>query len=549
LVLSKENTNFVGKFRLMKKTYISLFSCAGVGCYGFKMAGFDCVASNELLEPRIDVQRVNHKCKYESGYICGDATKEETHQRIYDEIEMWREKEGLEQVDVVFATPPCQGMSTANYKKTDHEQIRNSLVVEAIKLIKGIHPKVFVFENVRAFMKSTCTDLSGKDMSIRESIFKNLSEDYNIYWKVINFKDYGVPSSRPRTIVIGTSKELKHTTPLQLFPTRQNEIPLRDSIGGFPRLAYCEKDEKDPFHFARPFPEYMLDWIKDLKEGETAFDNPDETKPYQLDKDGNKIINKGAYMGNKYRRLIWDRPGACIATRSDIMSSQDTIHPCDNRVLSIRELMTLMTIPNSFQWTDHDSELTVENSDEYLKDNEGNIRRCIGEAVPTQIGRDIAEKISLILDYEDFVNSGEGDGTSNFFIDAHKVFGEILPSAAFNEINKQKEDVENVSVKVIGIRDFLTFIPQLISYYSHINSITIDVFNLTSEDEVKFLSILGEMKIGSNVSINIPEKTAEFESYNLIVENGECRHFFITDTGVKRTTKKPQVDPLQLSFF
>ena len=263
----------------MSRTYISLFSCAGVGCYGFKMAGFDCVASNELLEPRIEVQWANHKCKYESGYICGDATKGETHQRIYDEIEMWRRREGLEQVDVVFATPPCQGMSTANYKKTDHEQIRNSLVVEAIKMIKGIHPKVFVFENVRAFMKSKCTDLSGKDMSIKESIYKNLSEDYNIYWKVINFKDYGVPSSRPRTIVIGTSKELKHTTPLHLFPTRHNEILLRDSIGGFPRLAYCEKDKKDPFHFARPFPEYMLEWIKDLKEGETAFDNPEETKP------------------------------------------------------------------------------------------------------------------------------------------------------------------------------------------------------------------------------------------------------------------------------
>jgi len=507
------------------------------------------VASNELLEPRIEVQRVNHKCKYESGYICGDATKPETHQRIYEEIEMWRDREGLEQVDVVFATPPCQGMSTANYKKTDHEQIRNSLVVQAIKLIMGIHPKVFVFENVRAFMKSICTDLSGKDMSIKESIYKNLSEDYNLYWKVINFKDYGVPSSRPRTIVIGTSKELKHTTPLQLFPTRQNEILLRDSIGGFPPLAYCEKDKNDPFHFARPFPEYMLDWIKDLKEGETAFDNPDETKPYQLDKDGNKVVNKGAYMGNKYRRLIWDRPGACIATRSDIMSSQDTIHPCDNRVLSIRELMTLMTIPNSFQWTNHDSLLTVENSDEYLKENEGNIRRCIGEAVPTLIGRDIAEKISRMLDYEDYAKSGEAKDDDNFYIAAHQSFGEILPHEAFVEINKQKEDVENVSVKVIGVKDFLAFVPQLISYYSHVSSIEIDVFNLTVEEEKRLLSLLGMLKNGSNVRIGIPEKTAGLECYNLIVENGKCRHFFISEANMKRTTKKPQADPLQLSLF
>ena len=74
-------------------------------------------------------------------------------------------------------------------------------------------------------------------------------------------------------------------------------------------------------------------------------------------------------MGNKYRRLIWNRPGACIATRSDVMSSQDTIHPCDNRVLSIRELMTLMTIPNTFRWTDHDEQLSVDNSETYLKEN------------------------------------------------------------------------------------------------------------------------------------------------------------------------------------
>lgn len=54
----------------MNPTYITLFSCAGVGCYGFKMNGFDCIASNELLQPRIEVQRVNHKCKYDSGYKC-----------------------------------------------------------------------------------------------------------------------------------------------------------------------------------------------------------------------------------------------------------------------------------------------------------------------------------------------------------------------------------------------------------------------------------------------------------------------------------------------
>ena len=57
-----------------KPTYISLFSSAGVGCYGFKLEDFDCVATNELITRRLDIQRYNHKCKYESGYICGDIT-------------------------------------------------------------------------------------------------------------------------------------------------------------------------------------------------------------------------------------------------------------------------------------------------------------------------------------------------------------------------------------------------------------------------------------------------------------------------------------------
>ena len=48
-------------------TYISLFSCAGVGCFGFKKAGFECIATNELIERRINVQKFNDKCKFDSG--------------------------------------------------------------------------------------------------------------------------------------------------------------------------------------------------------------------------------------------------------------------------------------------------------------------------------------------------------------------------------------------------------------------------------------------------------------------------------------------------
>lgn len=378
------------------KTYVSLFSAAGVGCHGFTQAGFDCVATNELRESRLNVQRANHKCRYASGYICGDATDPLTHQRVLDEVNLWTQK-GMDRVDVVFATPPCQGMSTVNYKKTDHEQRRNSLVMEAVQMVKKIQPRVFIFENVRAFLKSICTDVNGHNATIQECIHRHLSDRYSIAWRVMNFKDYGVPSSRPRTLVIGMDKS-SGFSPYVLFPMQQRQIPLKESIGRLNRLAYGEKDTLDPFHFARVFPIHMLDWIKDLKEGETAFNNPDHAKPHSLDKNGQRVTNKGAYMGNKYRRLFWDKPGACIATRSDALSAHDTIHPSDNRVLSIRELMVLMTIPASFKWTSDDERLTPANSDAYLRANEANIRKCIGEAVPTVIMFEIAMKLDPLLE-------------------------------------------------------------------------------------------------------------------------------------------------------
>ena len=231
------------------------------------------------------------------------------------------------------------------------------------------------------------------------------------------------------------------------------------------------------------------------------------------------------------------------------MSSQDTIHPCDNRVLSIRELMTLMTIPNSFQWTDHDDQLTVENSDEYLKENEGNIRRCIGEAVPTHIGNDIAEKIRIMLDYEDYVKKGEPDNKGNFLISAHHFFGEISPLEAFFEISRQKDDVNNVSVKIIGIRDFLSYAPQFLSYYSHVNSIKIDVFLQEEDKSINTLALLSNMKIGSNAHVSFQEKNTVFVLYNIIVEKGKCRPFFYTDDEMSPTVEIPQTDSLQLLLF
>ncbi len=505
-----------------RRTYISLFSSAGIGCYGFHLNDFECVATNELLQERLNIQKNNHKCKYESGYIGGDVTTADVKNLLYAEIKKWKEKEKIDQVDVVFATPPCQGMSTANYKKKD-EKPRNSLVVEAIKIIKEIHPKVFVFENVRAFIKTTCKDLSGIDMPIGESILKNLSEDYNIEYKVINFKDYGVPSSRPRTIVIGTSKKLKNISPFNLFPVRQKEKTLRQVIGDLPSLKFGEKDPNDVYHFFREYPKHMEAWISNLKEGQSAFENTDpDRRPFQLDKCGNKVANKGAYMGNKYRRLFWDKPCACIATRNDQLASQDTIHPRDNRVLSIRELMRLMTIPDAFQWSSIPLN-KIKKPENFLKDNELNIRRCIGEAVPTEIVSQIAQNVNTMLAFEEFVADYDAKQLEsylkndklreNFYIDTYlkekmivdaKERGSFYTSQIVVYESIRKIKIESPIIRILEPAVGLgAFIPQLATLFSNAEKIIIDCVEIDAETIKSLQESLKKIKLGVNVELNI----------------------------------------------
>ncbi|MDR3294642.1 MAG: DNA cytosine methyltransferase [Clostridiales Family XIII bacterium] len=168
------------------RTYISLFSSAGVGCFGFKENGFTCVLTSEMIERRLRVQKANSKCKYESGYILGDVSNELVKARLFAEIKSFKEKEGIPEIDVIIATPPCQGMSVANHKKRSNEIVRNSLVAEAIEIIEKVKPRVFIFENVQAFMKTKCFD-NGTQMKIADAIEKHLSNDYIYESRVLNF--------------------------------------------------------------------------------------------------------------------------------------------------------------------------------------------------------------------------------------------------------------------------------------------------------------------------------------------------------------------------
>lgn len=539
-------------------TYISLFSGAGIGCQSFGDEEFECIVTNEVNKKRFDIQKYNNKCKYNSGYILGDISKTEIQNKIYNEIEFWRKNEKIDDVDVLVATPPCQGMSVANHHK-DNELDRNSLVVKSIILTKNINPKIFVFENVRTFLNTICMDMDGKLKPIKKAIESNLT-NYNIYSEVINFKEYGNPSQRTRTIIIGTRKDLKNISPLELMPDRENEKTVRGIIGNLPSLRTMgEIDSEDIYHSYREYPKKMIRWIDNLREGQSAFENKKlEEIPHTV-KNNQIVINQNK-NGDKYRRCYWDKPMYCIHTRNDILASQMTIHPEDNRVFSIRELMKLMTIKEDFKWSDKPLEdlnkMPMEKKKEFLKKESLNIRRCIGESVPPIIFGKIAKKIKSALIEEKLDDSIITDVIKSHDLQIHenlKVFLRTnLKKFSYTTLSRIIElaniertkhaayfTTKNVCFSLVGALPSFSsekevsilepsvgagnFIPMLIDKYEHCKKMRLDVIDIDKNalDILKIL--LKKITIPENIEIKLIN--ADFitfdakSNYDIIIGN------------------------------
>lgn len=86
---------------------------------------------------------------------------------------------------------------------TNLEKTRSSLLVEYLRVIRANKPNFGIYENVK--------NIVGKQF--KETTFKLFTDEleeygYNVYWKVLNAKHYGIPQNRERVYLIFIKKEL-----------------------------------------------------------------------------------------------------------------------------------------------------------------------------------------------------------------------------------------------------------------------------------------------------------------------------------------------------
>ena len=360
---------------------LSLFANIGVAEAYLEKLGINVVVANELVKRRASLYSQIYPL---TEMICGDINDKIVFQTIIDSCLK-------NKVDVVMATPPCQGMSTAGQQESDDE--RNKLICPVLEIVKILKPKYVFIENVPLFY-NTVIRINGERVLIPELIKKELARDYNIIEYIIDTKDYGVPQTRERAIILLSRKDLTYTWEL---PEKDDHIvTMRDAIGNIPSIDPYVKDVSDEERMAM-FPLYEEKKKRALKispwnipphhvkrqvvamqhtpTGCTAFDNP---VYFPVKADGKPV--RGYH--NTYKRQNWDTAAYTVTMDNRKISSQNNVHPgrldgvdedgnpiySDARTLTLYELMLIMSLPNDWPVPERTSEAFL--------------RRIIGEGIP-----------------------------------------------------------------------------------------------------------------------------------------------------------------------
>lgn len=194
-------------------TAISLFCGAGGLDMGFERAGFRTIWANDF-EP--DACKT-HEQWSNAKIVCGDIAKVD--------------EQDIPDADIMLGGFPCQGFSLSGPRKIDDS--RNALYRHYVRIVKAKQPLMFVGENVKGLLT-----MGGG--SIIEAIIEDFSQcGYDVYYKLLNAKDYEVPEDRERVIIVGFRKDLG-VKDFEYPVPRKRQITMRMALNGLPEPQESE---------------------------------------------------------------------------------------------------------------------------------------------------------------------------------------------------------------------------------------------------------------------------------------------------------------------
>jgi DNA (cytosine-5)-methyltransferase 1 len=410
-------------------TAVSLFTSAGIGDLALRDVGARVLVANEILEDRASVFRRNFP---DTKMLVGDI-----HNVTEDLIGVASKELEVGQLDLLLATPPCQGMSKNGRGKLlrgvrdglrDQLDPRNQLATAVIPIARRLRPKLMVFENVPEMESTLIEDPAGELVGLLDFMQQEL-KDYLCAWRVVEFADYGIPQRRQRLITVFLRRDVADRLDIhdsanlasRVYPEPSHSgtssllyerwVSVEDAISDLPALdaGAAETATSDISLHSVP----LLDaekywWVRNAGPGASAFDNQcvnpecgDQGNPTH-GSDNSTGVNRASGttpiycqscgellprpvvweegrprlmkgFTSAYKRMRGDLPASALTKNLSYACSDQKIHPTQNRVLSLLEASTLHTITD-YEW--------------YWEDVNGNalsskvIREAIGESIP-----------------------------------------------------------------------------------------------------------------------------------------------------------------------
>lgn len=283
-------------------------------------------------------------------------------------------------VDMVAGGPPCQGFSTAG--RRIENDTRNKLIESYIKFIRLVQPKVIFFENVKGFtQKFDKNKIKGRVYSeyvqnaLKRGSKKFDAVGYDVYGKLIDFSEFGVPQKRTRFILVGIRKDISdRVSPKEFFKQiKKNKKEflgnkgigltnsLEDAISDLLRIEETISPDTKSFKtglYNKPKSTYQK-----LLKGDLDNLIPDSHRfakhtPYTVEKfeyilahaEKNKTLSDEIKekFNLKKRTIIplsGSTPTPTITTLPD-----DYIHYCEPRIFTVREYARIQTFNDWYEF-------------------------------------------------------------------------------------------------------------------------------------------------------------------------------------------------------
>lgn len=405
---------------------IDLFAGAGGLSEGFRQAGFDIVAHVEMDKSACNTLRTREAYYYLESqnnleaylqYIKKNITRDELYSLVPENImervinteissktlpEIRKKIDTIlneyedRNIDLVIGGPPCQAYSAAGKSRDPNnmkDDPRNYLYFRYIDFLKYYRPKMFIFENVKGILST----LGG---SIFSSLQKNLAlAGYNLDYKILNAKNFGVSQNRERVILIGWKKNLNLEYPE--FDIVENLITIKQLFNDLPKLNAGESiDGRKAYiptrkvynkfirnsewtllsqHITRPHNENDLNiyrYLLEIWNKEKRLAKYNEL-PSELQTHNNKKVFLDRYKPVRFEEISH----TVVAHISK--DGHYYIHPDiqQNRSISVREAARIQSFPDNY----------------YFEDSRTAAFKQIGNAVPPLMSFIIANKIAEYL--------------------------------------------------------------------------------------------------------------------------------------------------------